>query len=72
MEIIDINMFLAEQSGQAECYCYPNPGNAGDTLIAAATYQLFDALGIQYNNSCKNISYATCTIIDSRVAVGFK
>ena len=69
MEIIDIKMFLAEQSGQAECYYYPNPG----TLIAVATYQLFNALGeIRYNNSCKNTSYTTCTIIDSRVAGEFK
>jgi exopolysaccharide biosynthesis predicted pyruvyltransferase EpsI len=26
----------------------PNPGNAGDALIACATYRLFDKLGIQY------------------------
>jgi exopolysaccharide biosynthesis predicted pyruvyltransferase EpsI len=28
---------------------YPNPGNAGDSLIAAATYQIFSAYDISYD-----------------------
>lgn len=28
--------------------CIPNPGNAGDPLIAAETYQVFDKLGLTY------------------------
>ena len=27
----------------------PNPGNAGDSVIAAATYQMLDSLGIDYH-----------------------
>lgn len=31
-----------------EIIYFPNPGNAGDSVIAAATYQLFDRLGLRY------------------------
>jgi exopolysaccharide biosynthesis predicted pyruvyltransferase EpsI len=34
-----------ELRGKAVLY-YPNPGNAGDSLIAAATYQIFRSFGI--------------------------
>lgn len=30
-----------------EVFYYPNPGNAGDALIASATWQVFDELGLQ-------------------------
>lgn len=43
----DLEEYLAQFSGQTIVYC-PNPGNAGDGIIANATYQLFDKLGIQY------------------------
>ena len=38
---------LREFVGEEIIYI-PNPGNAGDSLIAAATYQLFDQLGLTY------------------------
>lgn len=39
--------FLKERC-QGEVLYIPNPGNAGDALIAAATYQVLDDLGINY------------------------
>lgn len=45
--IQDLEKYLAQFSGQTIMYC-PNPGNAGDGIIANATYQLFDRLGIKY------------------------
>lgn len=32
-----------------EIYYCPNPGNAGDSAIATATYQLFDRVGLRYH-----------------------
>jgi len=37
---IDIQQILERHKGQEICYC-PNPGNAGDALIAHSTYNLF-------------------------------
>jgi exopolysaccharide biosynthesis predicted pyruvyltransferase EpsI len=37
---------LAELQGQGELYFYPNRGNAGDSLIACATFQLFERIGL--------------------------
>lgn len=34
------------QGDRPVCY-YPNPGNAGDALIASATWQVFDAIGLR-------------------------
>lgn len=45
--IQDLEKYLAQFTGQTIVYC-PNPGNAGDGIIANATYQLFDKLNIQY------------------------
>lgn len=33
--------------GAARLLYYPNPGNAGDALIAAATWQVFDRIGLR-------------------------
>jgi exopolysaccharide biosynthesis predicted pyruvyltransferase EpsI len=44
---IQIEDYLKQFSKQAILYT-PNPGNAGDSLIAAATYQLFERVGIDY------------------------
>lgn len=42
-----IDSVLLEWLGTArDVVYYPNPGNAGDALIAAATWQVFDRLGI--------------------------
>lgn len=43
----DLEKYLTQFTGQTVVYC-PNPGNAGDGIIANATYQLFDKLGVQY------------------------
>ena len=44
---VDIAAYLQSLVGQKVLYC-ANPGNAGDSLIASATYQLFEAIGVQY------------------------
>lgn len=38
---------LAELRGERFVYV-PNPGNAGDSLIACSTYQVFERLGLEY------------------------
>jgi len=45
--MIKIEDYLRNYSNKTIYYC-PNPGNAGDALIALATYQLFKRLGINY------------------------
>ncbi len=45
--IKNLEEYLAQFSGQTILYC-PNPGNAGDGIIANATYQLFDKLNVRY------------------------
>jgi exopolysaccharide biosynthesis predicted pyruvyltransferase EpsI len=42
----DINGFLKQYTGKEVVYC-ANPGNAGDALIAHATFQLFEKLNIK-------------------------
>ena len=42
-----IEQFLQQFQGEEIVY-FPNPGNAGDSVIAAATYQVFDRLGLRY------------------------
>jgi hypothetical protein len=40
--------YLRDFAARAEDLCYvPNYGNAGDALIAGATWQLFDAIGVR-------------------------
>ena len=43
----DINSYLSQFLTERVVYI-PNPGNAGDSVIATATYQCFDNLGINY------------------------
>lgn len=43
----DVAAYLKDVSTGPLLYC-PNPGNAGDSAIAAATYQMLDRLGIAY------------------------
>ncbi len=47
MEKIDIYEYL-EQYLDEEVIYIPNTGNAGDSLIAHAAYQIFDKVGLQY------------------------
>jgi exopolysaccharide biosynthesis predicted pyruvyltransferase EpsI len=44
----ELAAMLRDLHGQRVAY-FPNPGNAGDSLIAAATYQLLDHYGVQYD-----------------------
>lgn len=37
-----------EQFREEEIIYIPNPGNAGDSVIAVATYQIFDKVGLNY------------------------
>ena len=43
----DLERFLAAFRGESVLFA-PNPGNAGDSVIACAEYQIFDRLGIDY------------------------
>lgn len=52
---INLRDFLNQFKGVDISYV-PNPGNGGDALIAAATFQLFDDLGLQYNCVNRNLS----------------
>lgn len=42
-----IEQFLLQFQGEEIVY-FPNPGNAGDSVIASATYQVLDRLGLRY------------------------
>jgi exopolysaccharide biosynthesis predicted pyruvyltransferase EpsI len=45
--MLEIDATLTEwAAGEPGCLFYPNPGNAGDALIAVATWQCFDRLGM--------------------------
>lgn len=44
---VDIQTYLRDFKGQHIHYL-PNPGNAGDSVIAAATYQCLNRIGIPY------------------------
>lgn len=43
----DLRDYLSGFAGERVHYV-PNPGNAGDSVMSAATFQAFDALGIRY------------------------
>lgn len=46
--VLDMDAYLATWRGETVWYC-PNPGNAGDSVIAAATFQLFEKHGIAWH-----------------------
>ncbi|WAR46164.1 polysaccharide pyruvyl transferase family protein [Methylomonas rapida] len=50
----NIELYLSHHIND-EIFYFPNPGNAGDSLIAAATYQVFDKIGLTYHTP--NIKY---------------
>jgi len=50
MEELPIRQYLNSLPPNERVYYFGNPGNAGDALIASATYQLFHAAGIDYCN----------------------
>lgn len=55
MNKIDMMSFLAGFSNQPVLYL-PNPGNAGDAIIAHATYQVFEKAGLKYRVIDRDIS----------------
>ena len=44
----ELGAYLKELAEQGVLFFRPNPGNAGDSLIACATFQLFEEFGIPY------------------------
>lgn len=44
----ELAALLRDLAGERVAY-FPNPGNAGDSMIAAATYQLFEHYGLHYD-----------------------
>ena len=48
MAKIDIKLYLDSLKKYETVYFCPNPGNAGDSLLAHATYELFDEYNIKY------------------------
>lgn len=49
--LIDVPSFVSQKLARPFVFL-PNPGNAGDALMATATYDLFDNLGLKYS-SCR-------------------
>jgi exopolysaccharide biosynthesis predicted pyruvyltransferase EpsI len=45
---IDLTSYFRDLAKSGVVSFYPNPGNAGDSLIACATYQLFKETGVHY------------------------
>lgn len=56
MEIKDIRLFLSNYLNQEIIYI-PNPGNAGDSLIAFGTIQIFNELGLNWKIGDINVEY---------------
>ena len=48
MAKIDIKLYLDSLKKYETVYFCPNPGNAGDSLLAHVTYELFDEYNIKY------------------------
>ena len=46
---LTVKTYLKELAEQGELVYCPNAGNAGDSLIACATFQLFERLGIHFH-----------------------
>ena len=53
----EFERFLSGFSGERVLFA-PNPGNAGDSVIACAEYQIFDRLGINYQIVSHDVSVA--------------
>ena len=61
MEIKDIRIFLSNYLNQEIIYI-PNPGNAGDSLIAFGTIQIFNELGLNWKMGSFNDEYHNKTL----------
>lgn len=55
MNLLNISDYLKATVGaDDELYYRPNPGNAGDALMATATFAMLDSLGVNYTNVFEN------------------
>ncbi|MEI7818477.1 MAG: hypothetical protein WCI45_14920, partial [Desulfuromonadales bacterium] len=61
----DMEEFLGKYEGQDVLF-YPHPGNAGDSLIAAATYQAFSRCNVKI----KHISHLSPVVDGAVVFLG--
>ena len=61
MEIKDIRIFLSNYLNQEIIYI-PNPGNAGDSLIAFGTIQIFNELGLNWKMGSISNEYHNKTL----------
>jgi len=64
MEKINIQSYLMTLKNK-KFYYWPNPGNAGDALIAHATYVLFDSLNLDYE-----IVFDTSHLVNKTIVFG--
>jgi exopolysaccharide biosynthesis predicted pyruvyltransferase EpsI len=58
----DLENLLRSLRGKQVVYL-PNPGNAGDSVIAHSTYQLFDKIGLQYEIGHHSRTYPNRIVI---------
>jgi len=58
----DIRAYLAQFRGETVAFV-PNPGNAGDSVIAAATYHCLDAIGLRYEVPPQGVQDLTGRIV---------
>ena len=61
MEIKDIRIFLSNYLNQEIIYI-PNPGNAGDSLIAFGTIQIFNEVGLNWKMGSISNEYHNKTL----------
>lgn len=47
-EPMDMSRYFTQLASEGPIHYQPNPGNAGDSMIAYATYRMFDKLGINF------------------------
>jgi len=59
---LDIRDYLRSFTNEQIIY-WPNPGNAGDSLIAHGTYQLFRELGINFQNVAPSDDLTNQTLV---------
>ncbi|AFL75881.1 polysaccharide pyruvyl transferase family protein [Thiocystis violascens] len=60
-----LEQYLTQYCGSEVVY-FPNPGNAGDSVIATATYQIFDKIGLSYETP----KFGGCDLHDRIVIYG--
>lgn len=65
MNLLNVNDYLKATVGaDDDLYYRPNPGNAGDALMATATFAMLDSMGINYTNLFENGDTSSTKNID--------